>query len=188
MDSRSRMRLRSVPCRFGTESAQKMSYWCRKCAKQRQLSAPCDRISRRVAAAQAWAGWRVSSSCGWAARRTAGWYIACWLRLRPERCALGPGFGRSVRSWSTCSVRSRDLVRIPAATSVDMFAAWAWWSGICVYALRSGPAWLCLGSTLQYSTFRKLLQGTAGPDFDNAVDSGQWSVASGQWPGTAGTG
>ena len=44
-------------------------------------------------------------------------------------------------------------------------------------AARTGPAWMWAGSTLQYSTFRKLLQGTAGPDFDNAVDSGQWSVA-----------
>ncbi len=37
---------------------------------------------------------------------------------------------------------------------------------------RSGPAWLFSGSTLQYSTFRKLMQGTAGPDYGTAVDSG----------------
>ena len=42
------------------------------------------------------------------------------------------------------------------------------------------------GPTLQYSTFRRLLQGTAGADCGTAVVGGQWPVASSRLPGTAG--
>ena len=49
-------------------------------------------------------------------------------------------------------------------------------------AARSGAAWLRSGSTMQYSMFWSLLQGSAGPDCGSAVDSGQWSMASGRWP------
>ncbi len=45
-------------------------------------------------------------------------------------------------------------------------------------AARSGPAWVCSGSNLQYSTFRSLLQGMAGTDYA-AEAGGQGSVASG---------
>lgn len=62
-------------------------------------------------------------------------------------------------------------------------------------AARSGAAWLHSGSTLQYSTFWSLQQGTLGADCGMAVDGGQWpgtadagcqwSVASGQLPGVS---
>ena len=47
-------------------------------------------------------------------------------------------------------------------------------------AARSGAAWLHSGSTLQYSTFWSLQQGTLGADCGMAVDGGRWPVASGQ--------
>ena len=91
---------------------------CRKCAKQRQLRAFRDRIQSRVPAAPAWAAWRVSLHCGWAARRTAVLRISSCHRQSPERSSLGAGLGRSVRSRST------------------WVAAWAWWAGSCVHAVR----------------------------------------------------
>ena len=159
MDSRNRTRSLSFAGRFCRKNAQNVSFECRKCAKQRQLRAFRDKIQNRVPAAPAWAAWRVSLRCGWAARRTAVLRISGCYRQTPERISLGTGFGRSVQSRST------------------WFAAWAWWTGRCVHAARSGPAWMCSGSTLQYSTFRSLLLGTAGP----VNGSGQWSVVSGRW-------
>ena len=48
-------------------------------------------------------------------------------------------------------------------------------------AERLGLDWLYSGSTLQYSTFRGLVQGRAGADCGTAVAGGQWPVVSGRW-------
>ena len=163
MDSRCRMRSRSVPCRFWTENAQKMSFWCRKYAISCRLHAFRDRIPRRVAAAQAWAAWSVSSRCGWGARRTAGWYIAGWCRQGPERCALGAGFGRVVQSRST------------------WLAAWAWWAGSCAMRrvrVQPGYVWVRPCSIARFGdSCRGRRERIAGLQW--SVVSSQWSVASG---------
>ncbi len=72
-------------------------------------------------------------------------------------------------------------IRTFGSEHVDMVGGLGRVGGQVCDAARSGPAWVCSGSTLQYSRFQSLLQGTAGPDFSTAVDSGQWSVVSGQW-------
>ena len=63
-------------------------------------------------------------------------------------------------------------IRTFGSGQVDMVCGLGMVGGQLCDAARSGPAWVCSDSTLQYSTFRSLLQGTAGPDFSSAVDSG----------------
>ena len=63
-------------------------------------------------------------------------------------------------------------IRTFGSEQVDMVGGLGMVGGQLCDAARSGPAWLCSGWTLQYSTFRRLLLGTAGPDFSSAVDSG----------------
>ena len=177
MDARSRMRSRSVRGRFWTESVQKMSFWCRKRAIRRQFHVFRDRIPRWVAAAQAWAAWRDSHCCGWAARRTAGLRISGWRRLRPGRCALGAGFGRSVQSRSTWS------------------AARERYTGSCAHAARAdtAPGWvrvqLCSIARFGVSCRgrRERICGTAVGGARWSVAGGQWPVVSGRWSGTVGT-
>ena len=157
MDSRCRMRSRSVPYRFWTENAQKMSFWCRKCAISCRLHAFRDRIPRRMAAAQAWAAWRVLSRRGWGARRTAGWYISEWQRLRPERYALGAGFGRSVQSRSTWR------------------APWVRWAGSCVLqGVWVQPGWVQI-QPCSIARFGDSCRGRR-----ERMAGLQWSVVSGQ--------
>ena len=55
-------------------------------------------------------------------------------------------------------------IRTFGSEQVDMVGGLGMVGGPLCDAARSGPAWLCSDSTLQYSTFRSLLQGTAGPD------------------------
>ncbi len=177
MDARSRMRSRSVRGRFWTESVQKMSFWCRKRAIRRQFHVFRDRIPRWVAAAQAWAAWRDSHCCGWAARRTAGLRISGWRRLRPGRCALGAGFGRSIQSRSTWS------------------AARERYTGSCAHAARAdtAPGWVrvqpCSIARFGVSCRRRRerICGTAVGGARWSVAGGQWPVVSGRWSGTVGT-
>ena len=70
--------------------------------------------------------------------------------------------------------RTFGLERVDTASGLDMV------DGQVCDAARSGAAWLHSGSTLQYSTFRSLQQGTLGADCGMAVDGGRWLVASGQ--------
>ncbi len=177
MDARSRMRSRSVRGRFWTESVQKTSFWCRKRAIRRQFHVFRDRIPRWVAAAQAWAAWRDSHCCGWAARRTAGLRISGWRRLRPGRCALGAGFGLSVQSRSTWS------------------AARERYTGSCAHAARAdtAPGWVRV-QPCSIARFGVSCRGRRERICGTAVVGGQWPVASGQlpvascqWSGTVGT-
>jgi len=64
-----------------------------------------------------------------------------------------------------------------SSEQVDMAGGLGMVGGRVCDAARSGPAWYCSGSTLQYSTFRRLVQGRAGPDYGAAEVSGQWPVA-----------
>ncbi len=64
-------------------------------------------------------------------------------------------------------VRTFGLERVDMAGGLDMV------DGQMCDAARSG-------STLQYSTFRRLSQGTVGPDCGIAVVGGQLSVVGGQ--------
>ena len=164
MDARSRMRSRSVRGRFWTESVQKMSFWCRKRAIRRQFHVFRDRIPRWVAAAQAWAAWRDSHCCGWAARRTAGLRISGWRRLRPGRCALGAGFGRSVQSRSTWS------------------AARERYTGSCAHAARAdtAPGWVRV-QPCSIARFGVSCRGRRERICGTAVVGARWSVAGGQW-------
>ena len=63
-------------------------------------------------------------------------------------------------------------IRTFGSEQVDMVCGLGMVGGQVCDAARSDPAWLFSGSTLQYSTFWKLMQGTAGPDYGTAVDSG----------------
>ena len=164
MDFRGRMRSRSVSCRFWTESAQKMAFGCRKCAKWCQLHAFRDRKQNRRSAALAWAGWRVSPCCGWAARRTASVSTLGWYLQGPERYLLGAGFGRSVRSRSTRR------------------AAWAWWAGSCVMR----RVWVQPGCDrarpCSIARFRDFCWGRRERICETAVDSGKWIAGRGELP------
>ena len=167
-------------CRFVVKTRKICRFECRKCAKQRQLRAFRDRIQSRVPAAPAWAAWRVSLHCGWAARRTAGLCISSCYRQSPERSSLGAGFGRSVRSRST------------------WLAAWAWWAGSCVMrrvrvlpgCVRVQPCSIarfgvsCRGRRDRISAMQWIVDGGQLP-----VAGCQWPVAGGEEPvGTVGAG
>ena len=67
--------------------------------------------------------------------------------------------------------RTFGLERVDMAAGLDMV------DGQVCDAARSGTAWLHSGSTLQYSTFWSLQQGTLGADCGMAVDGGRWPVA-----------
>ena len=67
--------------------------------------------------------------------------------------------------------RTFGLERVDMAAGLDMV------DGQVCDAARSGAAWLHSGSTLQYSTFWSLQQGTLGADCGMAVDGGRWPVA-----------
>ena len=167
MDSRNRTRSLSYAGRFCRKNAQNVSFECRKCAKQRQLRALRDRIRSRVAAAPAWAAWRVSLRCGWAARRTAVLRISGCYRQTPGRSSLGTGFGRSVQSRST------------------WFAAWAWWAGICVciHCVRVQPGSVrarpCSIARFGVSCWERRDRIAA---MQWVVNSGQLPAAGSQWP------
>ena len=73
-------------------------------------------------------------------------------------------------------------IRTFGTERVDMVGGLGMVGGQLRDAARSGPVWLCSGSTLQYSTFRSLLQGTVGRDCGTVVAGGRWPVAGGRLP------
>ena len=165
------------PVVFVVKTRKICRFECRKCAKQRQLRAFRDRIQSRVPAAPAWAAWRVSQHCGWAARRTAVLRISSCYRQSPERSSLGAGFGRSVRGRST------------------WFAAWAWWAGSCVMrrvrvqpgCVRVQPCSIARFGDSCRGRRERICGAVVGSGLW-IVDSCQWPVASGRWRGIGGDG
>ena len=70
-------------------------------------------------------------------------------------------------------------IRTFGTERVDMVGGQGMLGGQLRDAARSGPAWLCSGSTLQYSGLRGLLQEAVGADCGAAGVSSRWSVAGG---------
>ena len=76
-----------------------------------------------------------------------GWVVNCRL------VAAAPG-----------AMCAGGRVRTCRSKQVDMAGGLGMAGGQVCDAARLGPAWLCSGTTLQYSTFRSLSQGMAGRD------------------------
>ena len=113
--------------------------------------------------------------------------------LRVGGAADGRGVHCRLATAAPGAMFAGGRLRTFGTERVDMVGGLGMMGGQLCDAALLGPAWLCSGSNLQYSTFRSLLQGRAGRDLRHgscqwSVASGRWSVASGRWPGTAGAG
>ena len=106
--------------------------------------------------------------------------------LRVGGAADGRGVHCRLATAAPGAMFAGSRMRTFGTERVGMFGGLGMVGGQLCDAALLGPAWLCSGSNLQYSTFRSLLQGRAGRDLRHG--SCRWSVASGRWPGTAGAG